>query len=114
MSWLATPLRFPGSSGARCSCHPDQRPLTTLGGVEPQIRNGQDPAQWHRHPVGKVEVPKADDIKVIVERLNDEPIQVLVINAPDPLGGEVQLTAAQAGELGTLLLRAADLIQRGA
>ncbi len=61
-----------------------------------------------------MEVPKADDIKVIVERLNDEPIQVLVINAPDPLGGEVQLTAAQAGELGTLLLRAADLIQRGA
>ncbi len=77
-----------------------------------QARDGQDPGQWHL--VGTVEVPNHDDIKVIVERLDNEPIEVLVINAPDSLGGEVQLTAAQAGELGTLLLRATDLIQCGA
>ncbi len=79
-----------------------------------QARDGQDPGQWHRHLVGTVEVPNRDDLKVVVERLDNELIQVLVINAPDPLGGEVQLTAPQAGELGTLLLRATDLIQCGA
>ncbi len=33
-----------------------------------------------------VEVPDHDDIEVVVERLDDQPIEVLVINAPDPLG----------------------------
>ncbi len=79
-----------------------------------QARDGQDPGQWHRHPVGTVEVPDDDHIEVVVERLDDEPIEVLVINAPEPLGDEVQLTVAQAGELGMLLLRATELIQRGA
>ncbi len=79
-----------------------------------QARDGEDPPQWHRHLVGQVQVSNRDDLKVIVERLDDEPIQVLVINAPDPLGDEVQLTVAQAGELGMLLLRATELIQRGA
>ncbi len=37
-------------------------------------------------PLGRVEVPDDDDIEVVVERLDDQPIQVLVINAPDPLG----------------------------
>ncbi len=79
-----------------------------------QARDGEESVQWHRHRVGTVELPDRDDIKVIVERLDDEPIEVLVINAPAPLGDEVQLTAPQAGELGALLLRATELIQCGA
>ncbi len=61
-----------------------------------------------------MEVPDDDHIEVVVERLDDEPIEVLVINAPEPLGDEVQLTAPQAGELGALLLRSTELIQCGA
>ncbi len=40
-------------------------------------------------------------------------IQVLVINAPDPLGCEVQLTVAQARRVSVLLARASDLINPG-
>ncbi len=34
---------------AGCACHPDQRPLTTLGGVEPLIRQTSRPP-WQRKP----------------------------------------------------------------
>ncbi len=100
----------------------DDRPTTTCPSwcttdheVEraQQARDGQDPGQWHRHLVGTVEVPNRDDLKVVVERLDNELIQVLVINAPDPLGGEVQLTAAQARTVSVLLARASDLINPG-
>ncbi len=74
----------------------DDRPTTTCPGWcttdhdaerAQQARDDQDPAQWHRHLVGTVEVPDRDNIKVIVERLDNEPIEVLVTQRAGPSRG---------------------------